>query len=74
MKTLGIILGALGITALLGWIVLQTLSLDTEERSYNMHPSNFEKPNTEKTIDFQSKEEETDSLPDLNDLLDDKDS
>lgn len=56
MKTLGIIAAVLGVTCLLGWIVVQTLSSHKEDASYNMHPSNFEKPKQENTISFEEKD------------------
>lgn len=74
MKTLGIIFGILGITALLGWIVAQTLSSNNEDSAYNMHPSNFEKPNTENNVSITDSDEDKNELPDLNDLLDDEQS
>ncbi|MCE7995594.1 MAG: hypothetical protein HEP71_26685 [Roseivirga sp.] len=55
MKTLGIIGAIIGIVSLLGWIVVQTLSSHKEDASYNMHPSNFEKPRQENVVQFQEK-------------------
>ena len=68
MKTFGIIAGILGVIALLGWIVGQTLSDHKEDSAYNMHPSNFEKPDLEKKIDWQEKDQDDKTL-DLTDKL-----
>lgn len=67
MKTLGIIAGILGVTALLGWMVAQTLSSHKEDSAYNMHPSNFEKPKLENRIDFKEKDKKDDDILDLTD-------
>lgn len=67
MKTLSIIAGILGVTALLGWIVAQTLSSHKEDSAYNMHPSNFEKPKLENNIRFEEKEYKDDETLDLSD-------
>lgn len=70
MKTIGIIAGILGISAILGWIVVQTLSgSNNEESAYNMHPSNFEKPDLENTIKINSETEKDSDTLDLTDLL-----
>ena len=44
MKVFSIIIIVLGVIALGGWIIVETLTDRTNEKSaYNMHPSNFEK-------------------------------
>lgn len=65
MKTLGIIGAVLGVIALLGWIVVQTLSSHKEDAPYNMHPSNFEKPKLENTISFQEENDDDEDTLDL---------
>lgn len=70
MKTLGIIGIVLGVVALLGWIVAQTLSSHKEDASYNMHPSNFEKPPLENTIKFEEKSDKEEDTLDFTDGLD----
>lgn len=67
MKTLGIIAAVLGVTGLLGWIVVQTLSTNNEDSAYNMHPDNFEKPRQENTISFEEKSKADDDTLDLRD-------
>lgn len=71
MKTFAIIAGILGVTTLLGWIVVQTLSNgQNEDSAYNMHPSNFEKPELENKIEVKSEQDDSDTL-DLSDYFSD---
>jgi len=71
MKTIGIVLGILVTTAVLGWIVVQTLKTDRSDAAYNMHPSNFEKPDLEHTVELDAEDKSNREIADLNELLKD---
>ena len=48
---------------------IPTLKTDHSDSAYNMHPSNFKKPDLEHTIEFDTEEKPHQSISDLRDLL-----
>ncbi len=68
MKSIGIAAAILTVIGILGWIVLQTLKSDHSESAYNMHPSNFEKPDLEHTIEIKDDEDQAGQIIELKDL------
>ncbi len=65
MKTFGIAAAIVTVIGILGWIVVQTLKTDQTDSAYNMHPSNFEKPDLEHTIQFTDEDDPLNKIIDL---------
>lgn len=65
MKTFGIAAAIVTVIGILGWIVVQTLKTDNSDSAYNMHPSNFEKPDLEHTLQFEEDEDTSGRIIDL---------
>ena len=72
MKTFGIAAAIITVIGILGWIVVQTLKTDNSDSAYNMHPSNFEKPDLEHTIQFEEDKDIAGQIIDLPDSSDDE--
>ena len=53
---------------MLGWVVFQTLKTDPSDSAYNMHPSNFKKPDLEHRLEIKDPSQESDQILDLMDL------
>ena len=73
MQTITIAAVIITTVSVLGYILFQVFKTDRSDSSYNMHPSNFEKPDLEHTINFEQGNDKIKDTPDLNDLLNDLD-
>ena len=72
MKTFGIVAAIVTVIGILGWIVVQTLKTDNSDSAYNMHPSNFEKPDLEHTLQFEEEDDPTGKIIDVSNIKEDE--